>query len=67
MNDKHFEFEKYDFFRSDRFVNDPYSYPRTCSPLVPAPKHTPNPLSQWRNSTRCDPQKLDHASTATNE
>src|SRR5271154_6879758 len=26
MNDKHFEFEKYDFFRSDRFVSDPYSY-----------------------------------------
>ena len=26
MNDKHHEFEKYDFFRSDRFVNDPYSY-----------------------------------------
>src|ERR1700688_3337901 len=26
MNDKHHEFDKYDFFRSDRFVNDPYSY-----------------------------------------
>jgi len=26
MNDKHHEFEKHDFFRSDRFVNDPYSY-----------------------------------------
>ncbi len=26
MNDKHHEFEKYDFFRSNRFVNDPYSY-----------------------------------------
>ena len=26
LNDKHLEFEKYDFFRSDRFVNDPYSY-----------------------------------------
>jgi len=26
MNDKYHEFEKYDFFRSDRFVNDPYSY-----------------------------------------
>ena len=26
MNDKHLEFEKYDFFRSDRFVNDPYTY-----------------------------------------
>ena len=26
MNDQQHEFEKYDFFRSDRFVNDPYSY-----------------------------------------
>jgi cytochrome P450 len=26
MNDKQKEFEEYDFFRSDRFVNDPYSY-----------------------------------------
>src|SRR3974390_2248632 len=26
MNIKHDEFEAYDFFRSDRFVNDPYSY-----------------------------------------
>jgi cytochrome P450 family 150 subfamily A5 len=26
MNDKHHEFEKHDFFRGDRFVNDPYSY-----------------------------------------
>jgi cytochrome P450 family 150 subfamily A5 len=26
MNDKHHEFEKFDFFRSDRFVNDPYAY-----------------------------------------
>ena len=26
MNDKSDEFEAYDFFRSDRFVNDPYSY-----------------------------------------
>ena len=26
MNDKQQEFEKYDFFRSDRFINDPYSY-----------------------------------------
>ena len=26
MNDNLHEFEKYDFFRSDRFVNDPYSY-----------------------------------------
>ncbi len=26
MKDKQQEFEKYDFFRSDRFVNDPYSY-----------------------------------------
>ena len=26
MNDKQHEFEKHDFFRSDRFVNDPYSY-----------------------------------------
>src|ERR1700733_8427358 len=26
MSDKHHEFGKYDFFRSDRFVNDPYSY-----------------------------------------
>jgi cytochrome P450 family 150 subfamily A5 len=26
MNDKPHEFEAHDFFRSDRFVNDPYSY-----------------------------------------
>ena len=26
MDDMRQEFEKYDFFRSDRFVNDPYSY-----------------------------------------
>lgn len=26
MNDKHREFEKHDFFRSDRFINDPYAY-----------------------------------------
>jgi len=26
MSDKTHEFEKYDFFRSDRFINDPYSY-----------------------------------------
>ncbi len=26
MNDMKKEFEQYDFFRSDRFVNDPYSY-----------------------------------------
>jgi len=26
MDDMQQEFEKYDFFRSDRFVNDPYSY-----------------------------------------
>jgi cytochrome P450 len=26
MNDKPTDFEAYDFFRSDRFVNDPYSY-----------------------------------------
>jgi cytochrome P450 family 150 subfamily A5 len=26
MNAENHEFEKYDFFRSDRFVNDPYSY-----------------------------------------
>jgi cytochrome P450 len=26
MNDKTHEFEAHDFFRSDRFVNDPYSY-----------------------------------------
>jgi cytochrome P450 family 150 subfamily A5 len=26
VNDKQQEFEKYDFFRSDRFVNDPYAY-----------------------------------------
>jgi len=26
MDDKQQDFEKYDFFRSDRFVNDPYSY-----------------------------------------
>jgi cytochrome P450 family 150 subfamily A5 len=26
MNDKHHEFAKHDFFRSDRFVNDPYAY-----------------------------------------
>jgi cytochrome P450 len=26
MNIKHDDFEAFDFFRSDRFVNDPYSY-----------------------------------------
>jgi cytochrome P450 len=26
VDDKQLEFEKYDFFRSDRFVNDPYAY-----------------------------------------
>lgn len=40
MNDKQHEFEKYDFFRSDRFVNDPYAYfdyLRAQSPIVREP------------------------------
>ena len=40
MNDKHNEFEKYDFFRSERFVNDPYSYfdyLRAQSPVLREP------------------------------
>ena len=40
MNDKTHEFEAYDFFRSDRFVNDPYSYfdyLRAQSPVLREP------------------------------
>jgi cytochrome P450 len=40
MNEKQHEFEKHDFFRSDRFVNDPYSYfdyLRQQSPIVREP------------------------------
>ncbi len=40
MNDKQHEFEKHDYFRSDRFVTDPYSYfdyLREQSPVVREP------------------------------
>ena len=40
MNDKADEFEAHDFFRSDRFVNDPYpyfDYLREQSPVVREP------------------------------
>ena len=40
MNDQHHEFEKHDFFRSDRFVNDPYAYfdyLRAQSPVLREP------------------------------
>ncbi len=40
MSDKQQEFEKYDFFRSDRFVNDPYAYfdyLRAQAPVVREP------------------------------
>ncbi|NGY03289.1 cytochrome P450 [Solimonas terrae] len=40
MNDKQHEFEKHDFFRSDRFVNDPYpyfDYLRAQSPVLREP------------------------------
>jgi cytochrome P450 len=40
MNDMQQEFEKYDFFRSDRFVSDPYSYfdyLRARSPVLREP------------------------------
>lgn len=40
MDDKQQEFEKHDFFRSDRFVNDPYGYfdyLRAQSPVVREP------------------------------
>jgi cytochrome P450 len=40
MDDKQREFEKYDFFRSDRFVEDPYAYfdyLREQSPVVREP------------------------------
>ena len=40
MNDKTHEFEAHDFFRSDRFVNDPYSYfdyLRAQSPVLREP------------------------------
>ncbi len=40
MNDMQQEFEKYDFFRSDRFINDPYSYfdfLRAKSPVLREP------------------------------
>jgi len=40
MDNKQHEFEKYDFFRSDRFVNDPYSYfeyLRAQSPVLREP------------------------------
>lgn len=42
MNDQRHEFEKYDFFRSDRFVNDPYAYfddLRALAPVVREPHH----------------------------
>jgi cytochrome P450 len=42
MNGTHQEFEKYDFFRSDRFVDDPYSYfdyLRAQSPVLREPHH----------------------------
>lgn len=42
MNDKTHEFEEHDFFRSDRFVNDPYSYfdyLREQGPIVREPHH----------------------------
>ena len=42
MNNKQTEFEKYDFFRSDRFINDPYAYfdyLRAQSPIVREPHH----------------------------
>ena len=40
MNDQQHEFEKHDFFRSDRFINDPYpyfDYLRAQSPVVREP------------------------------
>ncbi len=40
MSDMQQEFEKYDFFRSDRFINDPYSYfdyLRAQSPVLREP------------------------------
>ena len=40
MNDMHHEFEEHDFFRGNRFVNDPYSYfdyLREQSPVVREP------------------------------
>lgn len=40
MNDMQQDFDKYDFFRSDRFVNDPYSYfdyLRAQSPVLREP------------------------------
>lgn len=40
MNNKTQDFEKYDFFRSDRFINDPYSYfdyLRAQSPVLREP------------------------------
>jgi cytochrome P450 len=42
MSDKTYEFEAHDFFRSDRFVNDPYSYfdyLREQSPVLREPHH----------------------------
>ena len=42
MNDNTHEFEAHDFFRSDRFINDPYlyfNYLREQSPVVREPHH----------------------------
>lgn len=42
MDDRQQEFEKYDFFRSDRFVNDPYAYfdyLREQCPVLREPHH----------------------------
>lgn len=42
MNEKSHEFEAHDFFRSDRFVNDPYpyfDYLREQSPVLREPHH----------------------------
>jgi len=42
MDDSQQEFERYDFFRSDRFVNDPYAYfdyLREQSPVLREPHH----------------------------
>lgn len=42
MDDSQQEFEKYDFFRSDRFINNPYAYfdhLRAQAPIVREPHH----------------------------
>lgn len=42
MNDKSYEFEAHDFFRSDRFINDPYAYfdyLRDQAPIYREPHH----------------------------